>query len=295
MSNFPVSSDTCDVCGLGEFVAGNILMGNTGDRHFRCYFPLTPEEVRNKLLAGKTNEVLRGLIWDSGQFAYLFRDTWKHYYRSFALPPTLGQLDFLGKLLGKNPILELGCGVGLWAAVLRSYGFNVQAVDVNPEHLADRLHLWSLGETVTEEMTRDFVYTVVEKISADEALDKYPETEVLLLVWPQLTFSKLDDFLGKYVIIVGEGPNGCTGSEIEYRMSSEWQLRYLVDTPRFGSPDIMAIYERPDPRLPKKSHLSPKLEYISREGLSVPKPEATPSNSFWYKRIWDPEKLDEDD
>ena len=131
------------------------------------------------------------------------------------------------------PMAEAGSGAGYWARELQDAGIDVAATGPSPEER------WPGGETWTE----------VERLTAAEALAKYPERN-MLICWPDRTGSwpeeALRQFSGDRALYAGEPQGGCTGTPGMFR---EIQESYLTsdqhDIPRFaGNGDRLYVMRR---------------------------------------------------
>jgi hypothetical protein len=105
-----------------------------------------------------------------------------------------------------NYILELGAGLGLWAALLNKGGLTVKATD---------------KEGKTEP------YTDIEELEATDAVEKYQDSDCLFICCPDSDSSYADDalylFTGKYVIYIGEGDEGYNAEQqFFYQLEDDW-------------------------------------------------------------------------
>lgn len=148
---------------------------------------------------------------------------------SWAVPDQTTIKD-LAKMFDGKKILEIGSGAGLWARLLKDEGINIKATD-NSE--------WKIKHR----------YTDVEKLSHIEALQKYPDSDVLMLCWPNHSSSMADEsltlFKGEYVIYIGE-PKGfsCATNEFFDQLKT-WKLikKYEI-TQWIGVHDEALVYQR---------------------------------------------------
>ena len=120
------------------------------------------------------------------------------------------------------PMAEAGSGAGYWARELQDAGIDAAATDPSPEERRPG------GETWTE----------VERLTAPEALAKYPERNMLIRR-PGRTGSRpeeaLRQFSGDRALHAGEPRGGCTGAPGMFR---EIQKSHLTSAahgiPRFA-------------------------------------------------------------
>jgi hypothetical protein len=141
-----------------------------------------------------------------------------------------------------GPILEVGAGRGLWAALLRLSGAVVYATDIEPGGRSPTEHYLV---TVDAEMT----YTSVERCGAAEAAVRHPDAGLLFLCWPPydepMGAEALRAFRGPRLAYIGED-DGCTGDEM-FRdlLTSEWLLDRDVAIPQWpGLHDALFLYHR---------------------------------------------------
>jgi hypothetical protein len=103
-----------------------------------------------------------------------------------------------------GPVLEIGAGLGTLGRLLRAAGVDCISTDAKP---------WK----------RD---TEVEAMDAEAALSAYPGRTVLC-AWPDYQSGWLTDLLarfapGQHLLLVGEGPGGCTGDDALFEVLAGW-------------------------------------------------------------------------
>ena len=132
-----------------------------------------------------------------------------------------------------SPLLEVGCGLGYWAFELREAGAEIAATDPCPGTR------WEGAETWTE----------VERLTAQQALERYPERN-MLVVWPDRTgdwaAQAFREFRGELVLYVGEEQGGCTGTR-EMFAEIERNYRTVLEhpVPRWaGTEDRLTVLRR---------------------------------------------------
>lgn len=141
--------------------------------------------------------------------------------------PNERALATIERVAGTEGVLEVGCGTGYWAALLRARGVDVTATDAAPPapHLGSQHNPWH-AESPT--------WTDVEQLDAVRAVEKYT-SKTLLYVWPPTTSEMASESLGRYegdvVVYVGEWPAGVTGTRRFHDMLSDgwdWELRVEI-------------------------------------------------------------------
>ena len=104
-----------------------------------------------------------------------------------------------------NGVVEIGAGGGYWAMLLRQRGVDVVAYDpASPGADPDR-DPWFIGAHWSEVLPGDHTKVV-----------EHPD-RTLLLCWPPYdapwTHEAVERFRGDTVVYIGEGSNGCTGTD----------------------------------------------------------------------------------
>lgn len=137
-----------------------------------------------------------------------------------------------------QPLLEVGAGCGYWSYELQQAGTAVIATDPGTGTYAFQKQLkhW------------DNLWTSVERLTALEAVEKYPN-QALLTVWPDMAswpHEMLEAYSGDTVIYVGESDGGCTADEKFHDMLEEkFELHNSYGIPQFvGLHDYLQIYKR---------------------------------------------------
>jgi hypothetical protein len=144
--------------------------------------------------------------------------------------------DALALIASLSPIVEVGAGSGFWADLLRQRGADLAAFDVKP--------FWVGGH---HRFTR--AYFPIARGGPERALRMYPD-RTLLLVWPGYGEEWATDALrlhrGDNVVIVGEGPDGCTGADSLFaELDANFDLVRELPIPQwFGIHDYLAWYRR---------------------------------------------------
>ena len=119
-----------------------------------------------------------------------------------------------------GPLLEIGAGLGYWAYELGRLEIQVVPTDPNPKERWPNTPTW----------------THVESLSAEEAIARYPEMN-LLISWPdnksEWAAKALPEFRGRYLLYVGEERGGCTGTSRMFDIPEaefEFQERHNIPT-----------------------------------------------------------------
>ena len=125
---------------------------------------------------------------------------WRKIY-GFAVP-TDEIIQKIIQLAEGEPIVEIGAGTGYWASLLHAAGANIDAYDISPPRLNKNQYKFE----------REWMHV---KRGGPRAIKDRHKT--LFLCWPNYQ-SKMDlicykRFQGDRVIYIGEGWEGCTGSD----------------------------------------------------------------------------------
>ncbi len=109
--------------------------------------------------------------------------------------------ELVEQLARIGPILEVGAGTGYLSRLVRDAGGDIEATDISP---------------------RENGWTEVEALDARQAQSRYPG-RTLLSSWPSLGGDWLSEAVlrmqsGDRLVMIGEGPGGCTGSDSFYKL-----------------------------------------------------------------------------
>ena len=132
-----------------------------------------------------------------------------------------------------QPIVEVGAGSGYWAFELREKGVDVVATDPHLSH-----PFWDNPAQK---------WVGVELLDALPAIEKYPDRN-LLICWPNVdeewATEALQCFQAEFVIYVGEGPGGATGSDRMFQLLADWYEEvHSLQIPTFcGGEDRLVVY-----------------------------------------------------
>ena len=135
--------------------------------------------------------------------------------------PSARALKVLKKYSRKGGLVELGAGVGYWAALLRRRGVHVVALDIDPpEEKGDEMHKVDFGDASS-----------LRKLSCDMLLLCMPPPGE-----PACADRALKQFRGNYVAYVGEWSTGMTGTQSFHEtLRSRYVLEHRVPLPCFPS------------------------------------------------------------
>lgn len=208
------------------------------------------ENIKSLLENGSYSDAIEVLHKNTFNCDIFMRENWIIKFKSWALPPSLEQLEKIYKIVEGSTILEVGSGAGLWSAILKSRGLKVIATDSKCEPLPDSwINLFDTSP-VTNNVNCRKEYLDVEKLTASDALEKYGATsDVLLVCWGRNFISEADfrKFKGKYVISIGEPPGGCTNNGYVDKLdhNESWEVFECVNIPKWDCiKDELVIYQK---------------------------------------------------
>lgn len=143
-----------------------------------------------------------------------------------------------------GPIVEIGCGTGYWAMLLRGRGVDVIAYDETPtvgDHM-NNYHSRAMGQI------RATAWTGVLK-GTHEAAALHPD-RALFLCWPPydspMAYDTLIAYTGNTLIYIGEGNGGCTGDDVfHHTLEDHWTETRSASIPQWdGMHDGLTVYTR---------------------------------------------------
>lgn len=148
--------------------------------------------------------------------------------------PTEESINKLKQFIGDDIVLEIGSGYGLWAKLLQD--IEIKVIPTTRVSKEDDFHV----------PRKDHSFTKVENLIHSDAIQKYPQANVLMMSWPPysdpMAYEALTNFQGNKIIYIGEGSGGCTGCdnfhELLYR---EWQE---VEDIQIDIPQWQGLHDR---------------------------------------------------
>lgn len=138
--------------------------------------------------------------------------------------PNEDAINQIKSFVGADKIIEIGSGLGAWAKLLQSEGISITPTDI------------SIDPNVNRQIGRSKGHTNIEVIDGVNAIKKYGDHSVLMMVWPPydnpIAFNVLNSFKGNKVIFVGEGYGGCTADDNFFNLlEEEWSLYSYISIP----------------------------------------------------------------
>lgn len=122
--------------------------------------------------------------------------------------PCRKSLDALLSFIDGDKVLEIGAGRGLWSALFRSSGLEVECTSRSIHHDVPIGH--SPKDVKVSNECPMGTWTTVELLDSEEAIAKYSDIKCLFVSWDSGALSELESFKGNKLIIIGEY-DGCTG------------------------------------------------------------------------------------
>ena len=165
---------------------------------------------------------------------YERRTEFTHKY-SWSIPTE----EALATIAKYAPVVEIGAGTGLWAAMLRARGVDILAYDAHPPYPDSEANAWHRNVKM---------FTHIE-VGGPEKAELYPNRS-LMLSWPPYDEPMASDCLayysGPHVIYIGEGSGGCTGDELFHdTLYKEFEEIESVRLPQWhGIHDYLSVWRR---------------------------------------------------
>lgn len=153
--------------------------------------------------------------------------------------PSEDSMQELKNFIGNDTVLEVGAGYGLWAKLMQEIGVKIIPT-TRKNHPDDLYHV----------PNPNLSFTDVEDIESLNSIKKYPNANVLMMIWPPyddtMAYQSLKSFNGNKLIYVGEGSGGCTGCDkFHGLLNKKWKLVKNINIPRWvGIHDYIMLYER---------------------------------------------------
>ena len=169
---------------------------------------------------------------ESGEsFSLEERDALQRSY-SWAIPTDAA----ISVLKGIGPIVEMGAGLGYWAAIMRNAGMDVEAFDASTPGSCI-LNPWHPGGE----------YFTPVRPGTPKTLADF-EKRSLLLCWPPLGSSMasmcLDFWKGRTLALVGDDEEDVADVVFHDRLRNEFNLHSVTHIPGWNKPDALTIWRK---------------------------------------------------
>jgi hypothetical protein len=145
--------------------------------------------------------------------------------------------NIIDSIVKYGPILSVGAGFGYTESLAKSQGADIISTDISP----DKDNKWC---------HKGKYHCEVEKLSAIEAIQKYPDRNVFM-AWPPydhpMAYEVVSEMkIGNYLIYIGEGHGGCTGDDRFFEnLYEEFEEIEEVDMASWwGINDYCAVYRK---------------------------------------------------
>jgi len=185
---------------------------------------------------GHNEESIERIINDRHLLSFYKRDFFTKNY-SWSIPSKTA-IDEIINFIGNDAILEIASGHGVWAKLLQEANVNVKPTDY-------------ISSPKRKGYTSDKAYDIdIEDLSANDAIRKYKNFNVLMMSWPPysepMAHQALQNFNGNKLIFIGEGEGGCTGDDNFFKeLNQNWNLIKEVDIPQWPHiHDYLYLYHR---------------------------------------------------
>lgn len=148
---------------------------------------------------------------------------------AWAIPTT----DVIDLIVSQGPLIEVGCGTGYWASLIRQAEGDIVATEPffgEKNYYVDQI-----------------IYTTI--LREDHTVVKDYPHRTLLIIWPPIDswcLKMLKIYQGNKIIYIGEGYTGCTGTNSFHNyLDRHFNLVNEVNIPRWPYlNDTLKIYHR---------------------------------------------------
>lgn len=185
---------------------------------------------------GLTEELIEEVFNDRHQLQFYKRNFFTNNY-SWSIPSKTAINEIIN-FVGNDAILEIASGHGVWAKLLQEANVNIKPTDY-------------ISSPKRKNYTLNKAYDIdIEDLSANDAIQKYKNFNVLMMSWPPynepMAHQALQNFNGNKLIFIGEGKGGCTGDDNFFKeLNQNWNLIKEVDIPQWPRiHDYLYLYHR---------------------------------------------------
>lgn len=206
---------------------------------------------------GKTFEELRNNIYSilkplsknrRDRSCHLIRDYYTQYL-AWAIPSDK-VCSAIANFVGADPMIEIGCGSGLWALLLHLHGCNVMPQD-------NQKRKWDIR----------FIITSMQYSNRLMDTNVY---NVLFLCWPEYganyATEVLQSFTGNKLVYIGESRGGCCANDSFFKeLKENWnEVPCDVEVDNwFGIYDSLYLYERKVPKANRFTNVKRVVDFIN--------------------------------
>jgi hypothetical protein len=168
--------------------------------------------------------------------------------------PTINAVDAIVEFAGPDQILEICCGLGLWAGLIRARNGNIIPTDPFVSHWTSK------GQKYVQP---------IHQLDGVSAVNKF-KTNVLFICWPgydeSYAYDTLKAFKGNKLVYIGESKEGCNANDDFFvLLDNEWdEIHYSCNILRWcGINDNIRFFTRKEkPPCPPKSYLQALIDGI---------------------------------
>jgi hypothetical protein len=150
--------------------------------------------------------------------------------------PSRNCVNRIVKFASGDIILEVGAGNGLWGAIIQSH--------------PTKPHYIPTDNFTSHGFKQDDTYTHVQRYNAAQVPIRFPQCNVLIMIWPpflsSMAWNALRVYQGEKLVYIGESLGGCTGDDKFHQMiKDEWDLHDTIKIPQWeGNWDKCYLYTR---------------------------------------------------
>ena len=160
--------------------------------------------------------------------SYIIRRQFCQHF-SWAIPSKQA-IKSIKSFVKKDKVLEVGAGLGLWAALMKNKGINIIATTT-----------YNLNHTYSIKPRTWINVNIMDNI---EAIRSYPEHTCLFVCWgDEVLNSSLEEFKGDKIIVIGEEAGGCT----DYLEENDFGFKLVetIEIPQWsGIHDMIFFYKK---------------------------------------------------
>ena len=185
---------------------------------------------------GNSEESIEKILNDPLLLSFHKRNFFTRNY-SWSIPSKTAINEIIN-FVGNDAVLEIASGHGIWAKLLQESNVNVKPTDY-------------ISSPKRKDHISNKAYDIdIEDLSANDAIQKYKNFNVLMMSWPPyaepMAHQALKNFNGNKLIFIGEGEGGCTGDDNFFKeLNQNWNLIKEVDIPQWPYiHDYLYLYNR---------------------------------------------------
>lgn len=196
-------------------------------------FLLKPKIIRENILRQYMNDEYHTLlsnVMDNYKKCRTESD-YKLYIGKYGYTvPTDVMINKMIEFIDNRSVLEIGAGYGLVSYLLKLKGVNIIATDA----CCGVTHIYNRGNYLDPSAVTNTKHFYIQDhvqgyVKHNEAFKKYPECEILLMIWPSYDDLNIDEFKGKHIIFIGTDFNTPCNYEHFFNRVRESNFQQYID------------------------------------------------------------------